>query len=500
MTLNVERLVEQTFVQKAKITILDEVRCIVSGLHPDHADIFYEKYGFHVEGYFFQPKYKLGVWDGKTRFFTPEGRTYVNLLEEIIPIVKSLGYKIELNDKRIGHNAHPPLVDAEHFSHIINPKTGMPYEIRPYQVDGVNSLISEGFGVLVAGTAAGKTLINATLVDAYGQQGLRTITIVPAVTLISQTRQTFDDLGLDVGEYSGEVKDTNHTHVVSTWQSLQNNPKIIKDFDVVVVDECHGAKSKVINELINDHGKHIVHRFGLTGTIPKPKADAKMIEVSLGPVRYEVQAHTLITAGWLAKPNITILQLDDVSRFNQIMETSESDDGQKQKKIMYDSETSFLQRDSVRRVWIAEFIKEKGAAHKGNVLCLVTNVSVGKKLSKQIPGSIFLYGSDKQAVRKQVYELFETHNNIIVIATVQIAGVGLSIDRIFNLIYIDGGKSFVRTIQSIGRGLRKGKDKDSVDVIDICGNLEYSKKHLASRVKYYKGAKYQHKKLTVSYI
>lgn len=859
--MDIERYVEQTFVKKVRITVQNEVQCIVSGLHPDHIEYFVNEYSMYEEGYFFRPKYKLGVWDGKKKFFTSTGHTYVYLLDQIIPKVKSFGYKIELNDKRVGVFEEVEQIDTDYFSHVIDPKTDEPFEVRPYQVDALNSLLVDGFGIVIAGTGAGKaqpltskvltpsgwvnmgdvvvgsevltpngipstvigvypqgekkiyeltfhdgskakccedhlwkvyrpkklwhadtqedvvdtkyiinflnlkdgkqrhvpgnitiplvdpipgevkdlpvdpyllgvligdgslstgsigfsskdeqlikhityvvdvryglsvtsnnkngscdyrivnklasstfppqknvlmekikelnlnkkskdkfipqlymsasieqrwdlirglmdtdgtvdkkgnlsftttsevlandvqklcwslgstatisskiptftykgekkngtraftvfirhpspsqffklerkkqrcrmqhcdgriqlgrrivsvveighqpaqcimidddnhlyitddyvvthnTTINAALVDVYGKKGLRTITIVPNVSLISQTVTTFIGYGLDTGQYSGETKDTDHTHVVSTWQALQNNPKLVSQFQVLVVDECQGAKARTIGSLINDYGKNIAHRFGLTGTLPKHKADATTITTSLGPIRFEIPAHELIAGGWLSVPNITILQLNDQARLDELMkENSQLRDDQQ--KITYDSEINFLQQDKVRMRWIADFIIEKGSAHKGNVLCLVGNVSYGKKLTKLIPGATFLHGKDDQNVRQQVYDLFETHDDMIVIATVQIAGVGLSINRIFNLIYIDGGKSFVRTIQTIGRGLRKGKDKDSVDVVDICGNLEYSRKHLTSRVKYYKEARYKHKKVLVNY-
>jgi len=334
------------------------------------------------------------------------------------------------------------------------------------------------------------------LIDLYGKQGLNTLTIVPSISLVQQTKNTFEFLGLDVGEYSGTSKNLNHTHIVSTWQTLQNNPKIIKQFQVVVVDECHGAKATVIKQLLNEYGKDIVHRFGLTGTLPKNKADNITILLSIGDVKYTIAAHTLITAGWLATPNITVLQLNDQKRLQDLLDQQPPDET---KKITYDNEITFQRQDAYRRQWIADFIIEKGAAHQGNVLCLVNNVPVGKKLSKMIPGSIFLHGSDDQAVRQTAYDTFEHNDNVIVIATVQIAGVGLSIDRIFNLIFIDGGKSYVRTIQSIGRGLRKGKDKDSVDIIDLCGNLDHARRHLSSRVKFYKESQYKFKKVQVNY-
>ena len=64
---------------------------------------------------------------------------------------------------------------------------------------------------------------------------------------------------------------------------------------------------------------------------------------------------------------------------------------------------------------------------------------------------------------------------------------------------IDIGQSFIRTIQAIGRGLRKGVDKTHVDVIDVCSDLKYSKRHLRERKKYYKEAKYPFKVHKIDY-
>jgi superfamily II DNA or RNA helicase len=103
------------------------------------------------------------------------------------------------------------------------------------------------------------------------------------------------------------------------------------------------------------------------------------------------------------------------------------------------------------------------------------------------------------AKRLAVYDLFKDNDNLIVIATVHIAGTGLNIKRIFNLVTVDVGKSFIRIIQAIGRGLRIADDKDSVTVTDICSDLKYSKKHLKVRTNYYEEQKYKFKKHKIDY-
>jgi superfamily II DNA or RNA helicase len=104
--------------------------------------------------------------------------------------------------------------------------------------------------------------------------------------------------------------------------------------------------------------------------------------------------------------------------------------------------------------YLADMIIEISDKPKGNVLCLVSSIKFGKMLTKLIDGAEFLYGAIEVSDREDVYDKFKTEDHMKVIANAQIAATGLNIPRIFNLMYIDMGKSFIRTIQAIGRGFR----------------------------------------------
>ena len=86
--------------------------------------------------------------------------------------------------------------------------------------------------------------------------------------------------------------------------------------------------------------------------------------------------------------------------------------------------------------------------------------------------------------------MFEQQDDIIVIASSGIASTGISIDRVFCLMLVDAGKSFIKAIQSIGRGLRLGHDKQEVRVVDVHSKQRWAKKHFKDRVKHYKEASY----------
>jgi len=111
-------------------------------------------------------------------------------------------------------------------------------------------------------------------------------------------------------------------------------------------------------------------------------------------------------------------------------------------------------------------------------------------LQSHIENSVFISGETKANDRKEQYDEVKTAENKVLIATYGVAAVGINIPRIFNLILIEPGKSFVRVIQSIGRGIRKAEDKDHVQIWDITSRCKFAKRHLTQRKKFYKEANY----------
>lgn len=497
--------------RKCKIILLDEVNCTFVGLHPDHFVYLYEMYGIFTDNHFFNPKFQLGSWDGKIRFFHKDGKTFVNLLDELVSRVINLGYKIELDDRRTARAITPEPITESFFSYVNDPDDGTTWKVRDYQIEMVNALMENGGGIGIAGTGGGKTSMCAALALSYERAaGFRSIIVVPDKSLTDQTRDEYAFFGLDVGEYSGSSKDLEHKHVVATWQTLQNNPTVIQQFDMIIVDEAQGLRGPVLNELLMKHGRHIAYRFGCTGTLPKGETDAMSVRIAVGEVQYTIPAHKLIAMGVLSNLNIDIVQMEVNLKpeYAQFLEDIKDEPdipkltyGQFKDAYFPDftTEKKFLHAEKSRQAWIANYIESFRLLDKGNTLCLVNGVPFGKKLAKLIPNAVFLHGKDDTEVRKKIYQSFKDNDDLIVIATVNIAGTGLNIKRIFNLILVDLGKSFIRTIQAIGRGLRKAHDKDFVYVGDVCSDLKYSRRHLTQRMKYYVEAKYPYTKRKVDY-
>ena len=432
------------------------------------------------------PAVKLGRWDGTVSFFTQGGLTYVNLLDEIVPILEESNYTFDLDDRREQWDLKFEPVTAETFSNKTWPEghtmEGQPIVLRDHQVDVINNFINNPQCLQEVATAAGKTIITAALsklIEPYG----RSIIIVPNKSLVTQTEEDYINMGLDVGVYFGDRKEPGRTHTICTWQSLNILEKkrlnaeddLIEEFkrDVVcvIVDEVHMAKADVLRRLLTNVYGYVPIRWGLTGTIPKAEYEFKSLHVSLGDVINKVSAVELQEKGLLANLQIEIMQLNDFVEYRN-----------------YREEQTHLVTNKSRIAYIGRLVEQMSSS--GNTLVLVDRIKSGELLQESIQKSVFVKGATKADERKEHYDEVKTADDKVIIATYGVAAVGINLPRIFNLVLLEPGKSFVRVIQSIGRGIRKAQDKDFVQVWDICSTAKFSKRHLTERKKFYREAQY----------
>lgn len=474
--------------KKCKIIIRDEVNCKLEGLELSERKALSKKFEYEVPGARYLPSVRLGRWNGKVSYFQLGGSTFINLLSEIIPYLDEIGYDIELEDTReyqtkfnFNSITEDSFIDRKWPKG--HPKQGEPVKLRDYQVSIVNSFLENPQCLQEIATGAGKTLITAALSYSCENMG-RTLVIVPNKSLVTQTEVDYANLGLDVGVYFGDRKELGKTHTICTWQSLNNllkNTKagsaevtigeFIEGVVCVIVDEVHQAKADALKTLLTGVMSHIPIRWGLTGTIPKEKFESQALFVSLGPVVNKLSASELQDQGVLAQCHVNIVQLQDHAEFTT-----------------YQSELKHLLENSERLDAVANLTKE--IIKTGNTLILVDRVMAGKELISRIPNSVFISGDTKLTERKEEYDEVAVSNDKVIVATYGVAAVGINIPRIFNLVLVEPGKSFVRVIQSIGRGIRKAEDKEFVQIWDITSSCRFSKRHLTKRKEFYREANY----------
>ena len=482
---------------KCVLEIRDEVNVRFTGLDVkarrkiSDACKYFLPYAYHM------PAYKLGRWDGCVRYCDIGGRTYFHLLDKLVPIITEEGYDIEIKDMRKAWEFKFDQVTQSSYEHVAWPKKhpaeGQPVILRDYQVDIVNRFLENTQCLQEIATGAGKTLITAVLSHKCEPYG-RTIVIVPNKDLVVQTEKDYKNLGLDVGVLYGDRKEYDKTHTICTWQSLSILEKKSKNYEAdfpidefledvacIMVDEVHKAKADVLRNLLSGVFAHVPIRWGLTGTIPKDEYEAVGCTCSLGPVIGKMSSKELQDMGVLADLDISILQLQDgMIEFGG-----------------YAQELKWLVTDPKRIEQLSKIIN--GFAENGNTLVLIDRIKTGEMLAEDNPDWVFVSGSMKQKDRQDNYDDVSEMDNKVIVATYGVAAVGINIPRIFNLILIEPGKSFVRVIQSIGRGIRKAQDKDYVNVVDITSNLKYSKRHLTKRKAFYREQNFRHSVTKVEY-
>ena len=474
---------------KATIEIRDEVNCAVKGLELDMRKQLVRMFKYDIPSARYMPAYRLGRWDGTVSFFNLGGSTYVNLLQQIIPVLIENHYDIELDDKRLHSTPIDiPKINKDTFSHIKWPEkhvvAGEPIALRDYQVEIVNNFLENPQCLQEIATGAGKTLVTAALserAEAYG----RSIVIVPNKSLVLQTEKDYVNMQLDVGVYFGDRKDIGKTHTICTWQSLntlmKNTKKgtaeitidnFLEDVICVIVDEVHSAKADALKTLLTGPLRNVPLRWGLTGTVPKEEFEFASLRVSLGEVINRISASELQESGVLADCHVNIVQLIDHAEHSN-----------------YQSELKYLLSDPDRLDMMANLVRK--ANETGNTLVLVDRVQAGKDLVERLgEDAVFVSGATKGNERQEQYNEVQDASNKIIVATYGVAAVGINIPRIFNLMLIEPGKSFVRVIQSIGRGIRKAEDKDEVQIWDITSTCKFAKRHLTKRKKFYREAEY----------
>lgn len=474
---------------KCILNIKDEVNVKIENLDLNARRKLSNMFKYEVPYARYLPAVRLGRWDGKIGFFQLGGSTFINLLPKVLPALEEMGYDIELNDQReYSTKFNFETVHEDTYSNITwpegHPVAGTPIMLRDYQVETINKFLENPQSIQEIATGAGKTLITAVLshkVEPYG----RSIVIVPNKSLVTQTEEDYINMGLDVGVYFGDRKEFGHKHTICTWQSLNillKNTKnqvapisiaeFLEDVVCIMVDEVHMAKADVLKQLLTGVMSHIPIRWGLTGTIPKEDFEWMSLLVSLGDVTARIQASDLQDRGVLANCNVNVVQLQDFGDYGG-----------------YQQELKYLLTNKKRLDYISKLCTKINES--GNTLILVDRISAGNELVERLGDkAVFISGATKSDDRKEHYDEVKVADGKIIVATYGVAAVGINIPRIFNLVLIEPGKSFVRVIQSIGRGIRKAEDKDFVQVWDITSTCKFAKRHLTKRKAFYREANY----------
>ena len=450
-------------------------------------------FSFRVPGYQFVPAYKNKLWDGFIRLYDLRtNQIYHGLVPYVEKFCAERNYTSEINSE-ISITESFSLVEAVDFVRTLN----LPHEIRDYQLNAFVQAVRNRRILLLSPTASGKSLILYVILRWLQESDYkRGLLIVPTTSLVEQMYTDFESYGYDSEEYchrqySGKEKHTNKLLTITTWQSIyKNDADYFEQFDFVMGDEAHQFKAKSLTTILSGC-TNAKYRIGTTGTLDGTQTHRLVLEGLFGPVYKATTTSELIDKGQLASFKIKCLIL----KHNEAVCKQARD-------WDYNTEIDYIVQNPARN----EFIRNLALSLNGNTLILFQFVEKhGKDLYTIIKDSVkdrhvfFVFGGTDVEIRESVRAITEKERDAIIVASYGTFSTGVNIRNLHNIIFASPSKSRIRNLQSIGRGLRKGDNKEEAVLFDIADDfrigkfVNYTLKHFIERVKIYDDEKFNYK-------
>lgn len=503
-------MTEQIFVSKH-----DEIYLKVTadpGVEAELSDYF----RYQVDGYKFSPKYRSGMWDGFLRMFNLGRKTlYVGLFSKLQEFASNNDYEIVASDELAKTNN---LDREEIYEWARNLNIALDGEsITPYdhQLKAIYEALNSDRLTLESPTSSGKSLIIYCCIRWHLEHDRRTLLIVPTTQLCEQMYSDFKEYSTlnewPVDDhcqmlYSGKSKEITKDVLISTWQSLHADKKTkdkkkkleyafdVTDFDSVIVDEVHLAAAMALTDLLESM-THIKYRLGVTGTLSDSKANRLQVCGLFGREFKVITTRELMDLGIVVELDIRCLVIGHCDEDRLLV-----------KKAEYSAELDFVTQLKKRN----EFIANLAIATTGNTLVLVSWID--KHLikleelikDKAVGRNVYvIHGDVKPAEREAIRIKLQREENAITIASSATCSTGVNIPSIENIILGLAGKSKIRNLQSIGRGLRLKAGKTGCKLFDIADNLCIKKqenhlfRHFKNRVAIYDREQFNYKIIEV---
>ena len=355
---------------------------------------------------------------------------------------------------------------------------GLKLKHRDYGLEAVSNALESGCGTVLSSTGSGKSMLTASLIEnikmTQCSDNYKCLILVPGLSLVEQLNNDFIEYGVTFTHsgWTGKNPLQNTEVVICNTEnfcaSFDKHPWI-KNVNLLIQDECHKARNS--GQLAKNISKiKTPHKYGFTGTLPKEDIDRWKIIGTFGPIIFEKQSKELRDAGYLTEACIKIVKLNHNNP----------------PKMDYKQELKYVYTSGLRHI----IVKKIASKLTNNTLILVNHIEHGMDtldLLSSIEGKqvYFVHGGMPVEERQEIIKKMELQNNIITIAMSSIFSTGINIKNIHYIMFLAGGKSFIRIIQSIGRGLRLHDSKNKLTLIDICDNLKYSMQHIEHRKQFY---------------
>ena len=426
-------------------------------------------------------------------------RIYVGLLDKVVAFCEQSDYSYEFQENKFYGLPFEvnEMISKEGVKDYMASITGPDIKPRDYQIDAVYDALRYNRKLLISPTASGKSFMIYSVVRFHVGLKRRVLLVVPTTSLVEQMYKDFESYGWDASNhchriYAGRERVNTNEVTITTWQSVyQLDRSFFEEYDVVIGDEAHLFKSKSLVGIM-DKLHHAKYRYGFTGTLDGTQTHKWVLEGLFGPSYKVTQTKKLIDEGHLATLDIQCIVLKyDPQKFD-----------------VFEDEIQFLIGHPTRN----KFISNLSVDLKGNTLVLYARVEAhGAILYEQINNKVeegrkvfFIHGGVDAEEREEVRRITEEQDNAIIVASYGTFSTGINIKNLHNVIFASPSKSRIRNLQSIGRVLRKGKNKVKAKLYDIADDTtsnnrkNYTLNHFIERVKIYNQEQFNYDITTIN--
>ena len=460
-----------------------------------------EYFTFEVPDAKFMPQYKKKYWDGKIRLFSPaNGQLYIGLLHYLTEWAEERDYTYSYKENQFYGQVtekDPYILPATVKEYLDYLTEGTNISPRDYQYNAVYKALKNYRKIILSPTGSGKSFMIYSLVRYFTAAQLKTLIIVPSISLVTQLFNDFKDYGWNPEDYchkiyQGEAKVSDAPVVITTWQSIYKLPKKYFDsYTAVIGDECHTFKAKSLTSIMTKLHE-AKYRIGFTGTLDGTKTHRLVLEGLFGLSDRVTSTADLMNRDQLAQLKIKILALKHESC----------------KFATYQDEMEYIVTHDKRNVFIKNLVRDLS----GNTLVLFNYVEKhGEPLFEMINKNIgdtkkvfFVHGGVEASEREEIRKLAEVNDNCVIIASYGTFSTGINIKNLHNIIFASPSKSRIRNLQSIGRVLRKGDNKAQAVLYDIADDfskgsyINYTLNHLKERIKVYNEEQFNYEIIPVN--
>lgn len=454
--------------------------------------------GFHQKGYIFQHQGYQTIIIGSANLTTNalmrnyEWSLRINSLDsgDIVDQVRS---NVELEWKNAS-NLTNEWITSYSFTYKKNYKQSLQYQeldsendtriIKPNQMqkdalEQLRLLREKGKqrGLIISATGTGKTYLGAF--DVKSTNPKKMLFLAHREQILEKSKESFSRIiggkKTDYGLYTGNSRNKNAKYVFATVQTLSKSNHLSlfdrDEFDYILIDEVHHAGAETYQKIMN----YFQPKFylGMTAT-PDRNDDFNVFKLFNYNVAYEIRLPQALEENMLCPFHYVGIS-DYTFKDNRINEAINSYNNEKGN---HKNEQKIVEQlSSQERVkYILDQTKYYG--YSGDVLhglifCsgVAESVSLAKELTRQGSPSKALSGNDSEVKRRSVVKDLEK-GIIKYIVTVDIFNEGIDIPCINQVVFLRNTNSNIVYIQQLGRGLRKSKGKEYVEILDFIGNYK----------------------------